>query len=155
MKFNKALTLGLVGMALAAPSVMAEGKHQHDEAAHHEAHAGNMLKEYAAVSAALYADDLDAAKEAAADMVDHDGKSAMTKHAQAIANSKTLEDARMHFKELSDIAIPIATKEKSMHVAHCPMANGGKGADWLQASDGEIQNPYYGAKMAHCGKFVK
>jgi hypothetical protein len=35
------------------------------------------------------------------------------------------------------------------------MAMEGKGADWLQQSDKEIQNPYFGAKMAHCGKFTK
>ena len=154
MKFNPALTLGLIGLALATPSVMAEDKHKHDEASH-EAHADHMLEGYAVVSTALYKDDLAAAKKAASGMVKHDKDSAMAKHAQAIADSKSIDDARMHFKELSDIAIPIAKKEKTMHVAHCPMAMDGKGADWLQASDTEIQNPYYGASMAHCGKFKK
>ena len=154
MKFNPALTLGLIGLALATPSVMAEDKHKHDEASH-EAHADHMLEGYAVVSTALYKDDLAAAKKAASGMVKHDKDSAMAKHAQAIADSKSIDDARKHFKELSDIAIPIAKKEKTMHVAHCPMAMDGKGADWLQASDTEIQNPYYGASMAHCGKFKK
>ena len=114
-----------------------------------------MLEGYAALSTALYKDDFAAAKKTAAGMVKHDKDSAMAKHAQAIADSKSIEDARKHFKELSDVAIPIAKKEKTMHVAHCPMAMKGKGADWLQKSDKEIQNPYFGAKMAHCGKFTK
>ena len=96
-----------------------------------------------------------AAKKAAAGMVKHDKDSAIAKPAQAIADSKNIEEARTHFKMLSDMAIPIAKKEKTMHLAHCPMAMGGKGADWLQKSDNEVQNPYFGKKMPHCGKMVK
>jgi hypothetical protein len=154
MKINPALTLGLIAFSFATPAVMAEDGHNHKEAGH-EAHADHMLEGYAALSTALYKDDLAAAQKAATGMVKHDKDSAMAKHAQAIADSKTIEDARKHFKELSDIAIPIAKKEGGMHVAHCPMAMEGKGADWLQKSDEEIQNPYFGAKMAHCGKFTK
>ena len=154
MKINPALTLGLIAFSFATPAVMAEDGHNHKEAGH-EAHADHMLEGYAALSTALYKDDLAAAKKAAAGMVKHDKDSAMAKHAQAIADSKDIADARKHFKELSDIAIPIAKKEGTMHVAHCPMAMEGEGADWLQQSDKEIQNSYFGAKMAHCGKFMK
>jgi hypothetical protein len=36
------------------------------------------------------------------------------------------------------------------------MANDGKGGDWLQkSSDKQVNNPYFGAKMAHCGSFMK
>jgi len=120
-----------------------------------EAKTNHMLDGYADVSAALYKDDLAAAKKAAAGMAMHDKDSAMNEHAQAIAESETIEDARMHFKELSDLAIPVAKKDKSMHQMHCPMAMDGKGADWLQVSADEVQNPYMGTKMPHCGKVVK
>jgi len=33
---------------------------------------------------------------------------------------------------------------------HCPMAFGGRGADWLQVTEG-TENPYYGSKMFKCG----
>lgn len=154
MKINSALALGFFAFTLATPAAMAEKEHNHKEAGH-EAHADHMLEGYAALSTALYKDDLAAAQKAAAGIAKHDKDSAMAKHAQAIADSKTIEDARMHFKELNDIAIPIAKEEGDMHVAHCPMAMDGKGADWLQKSDKEIQNPYLGTKMAHCGKFTK
>lgn len=154
MKIKPALTLGFIAFALVTPVALAEDEHDH-KAAGHEAHADHMLEGYAALSTALYKDDFAAAKKTAAGMVKHDKDSAMAKHAQAIADSKSIEDARMHFKMLSDVAIPIAKKEKSMHVVHCPMAMKGKGADWLQKSDKEVQNPYFGAKMAHCGKFTK
>jgi hypothetical protein len=153
MKIKSTLVAGLLGLSIATPTVMAD-EHKHHKAKH-EAHADHMLEGYALVSSALYKDDLAAAKKAAADMVKHDKKSAMAKPAKAIADSKTIAAARKSFKELSDIAIPIAKKEKSMHVAHCPMAMNGKGAHWLQSSNKEIQNPYFGAKMAHCGKFTK
>ena len=154
MKINYALALSLIGFAFATPAVMAAESHNHP-AAGNEAHADPMLEGYAVVSTALYKDDLAAVKKAAAGMVKHDKDNAMAKPAQAIADSKDIEQARNHFKELSDIAIPIAKKAKTMHVAHCPMAMDNQGADWLQASNREIQNPYFGAKMAHCGKFQK
>lgn len=154
MKINPALTLGLIGLAFATPAAMAEDGHDHGTAGH-EAYADHLLEGYAVVSTALYKDDLAAAKKAAAGMVKHDKDSAIAKPAQAIADSKNIEEARTHFKMLSDMAIPIAKKEKTMHLAHCPMAMGGKGADWLQKSDNEVQNPYFGKKMPHCGKMVK
>ncbi len=154
MKINHALAISLLGFAFATPALMAEEAHDH-AAAGHEAHADHMLEGYAAVSTALYKDDLAAAKKAAAGMVKHDKDSAMAKPAQAIADSKDIDEARTHFNELSVVAIPVAKKADTMHVAHCPMAMGGKGADWLQKSADEVQNPYMGKKMPHCGKMVK
>lgn len=148
MKLNPLITLGAIALAFTSPAALAEKSHDHHKK---EAHARHMLEGYAAVSNALYKDDLAAAKKNAVGMVKHDKDSKMAKPAQAIADSKTLEEARKHFKQLSDIAIPIAKREKTMHVAHCPMAMNGKGADWLQKSDDEIRNPYMGAKMPHCG----
>ena len=36
---------------------------------------------------------------------------------------------------------------------HCPMANSGSGADWLQMPS-TTANPYYGASMLRCGSQV-
>jgi len=154
MKINYALALSLLGLAFATPAALAEDGHDH-KAGGHEAHADHMLEGYAAVSTALYKDDLAAAKKAAAGMVKHDKHSALAKPAKAIADSKHIEVARVHFKTLTDLAIPIAKKEKTMHRMHCPMAMGGKGADWLQKSADQVNNPYMGKKMPHCGKVVK
>lgn len=153
MKIKHALTLGLFGFALASPVLNAEEpKH---ETTGKEAHADPMLEGYSAVATALYKDDLAGAKKAAEGMVKHDKDSPMAKHCQAIADSKTLEEARTHFKECSDVAIPMAKEKKMMHEMNCPMAFGDKGANWLQKSGDEVQNPYMGSKMPHCGKLVK
>ena len=156
MKINHSVARSLLGftLACATPAVMAEEANK-QVAADHDAHADPIMEGYAAVSAALYKDDLAAAKLAASGMGKHDKDSAMAKHAEAIANSKNIDEARMHFKELSDAAIPLAKATKTMHQMHCPMAMEGKGADWLQKSADEVQNPYMGAAMPHCGKMVK
>jgi len=152
MKPTFALAFSLLGLALALPTLSAAEPHH--EGTTKEAHADHMLEGYAAVSTALYKDDLAAAKKAAGGMVKHDKDSAMAKHCQAIADSKNIEEARTHFKALSDAAIPVAKEKKMMHEMNCPMAFGDKGANWLQKSGDEVQNPYFGAKMPHCGKMV-
>ena len=152
MKSNLTLAISLLGFAIATPALIAAEPHH--ESATKEAHADHMLEGYSAVATALYKDDLAAAKKAAGGMVKHDKDSAMAKHCQGIADSKTIEEARTHFKALSDAAIPVAKEKKMMHEMHCPMAFGDKGANWLQKSGDEVQNPYFGAKMPHCGKMV-
>ena len=153
MKINLALTLALLGFALTGPVLKAEEPRQ--DQPDKEVQSDPMLEGYSAVSTALYKDDLAAAKKAAGGMVKHDKDSAMAKHCQAIADSESLEDARKHFKALSDIAIPLAKAAKTMHEMHCPMAFGNKGANWLQKSAAEVQNPYFGSKMPNCGEAVK
>lgn len=153
MKRNQAIALSLLGFFLASPTITAAEPHQ--ETAGKEAHADHMLEGYSVLSTALYKDDLAGAKKAAEGMVKHDKDSAMAKHCQAIADSKTLEEARTHFQACSAIAIPMAKEKKMMHEMHCPMAADGKGANWLQKSADEVQNPYMGSKMPHCGNIVK
>lgn len=152
MKIHPIIPLSIAALVFSAAPSLAEDGHEHG-AAGHEAHADHMLEGYAALAEALYRDNLTVAKSIAAGMVKHDKDSAMAKPAGAIAKSDNLDAARKHFKELSDVAIPVARKEKTMHVAHCPMAMDGKGANWLQKSKDEIHNPYMGKKMPHCGKF--
>jgi hypothetical protein len=153
MKINPVIGISLLGLAFSAPSVIAA--EAATEAPAKVDPADKSLDGYPAISTALYKDDLAAAQKAAAAMAKAHMDSPLAKHCQAIADSKTLEEARLHFKELSDAAIPMAKHMKTMHEMHCPMASGGKGANWLQTSDAEVQNPYMGAKMPHCGKAVK
>jgi len=153
METNFALIGCLFGLALTEPVLIAE-EHQH-VAVPKEAHDDHVIEGYAAIGTALHEDDLTAAKKAAVGLIRHRTDSAIETYCQAIAISKTLEKARTHFKAFSDAIIPIAKEDALMHVAHCPMAAGGKGASWLQKSADEVQNPYMGSKMPHCGKLVK
>ena len=115
---------------------------------------GDMKKEilssYVKVSAALAADDLGAAKKAAAAVAEHASMSDMNKSiaakASAVAKATKIDAARTAFKSLSAAVEPLAAGEKGYVVMNCPMAN----ADWVQTSN-DVKNPYYGKSMLTCG----
>jgi hypothetical protein len=78
----------------------------------------------------------------------------LKKHAQHISESGEIEHQRGHFIDLSDNMITLIKVVKpvtTVYLQHCPMANDGKGADWL-SKETVINNPYYGSMMLHCGK---
>ena len=149
------ISIAIFGFAMTAMPLNA-AEHSQGNHPHKEAHAEPMLEGYNVVATALYKDDLATAKKAAAGIVKHDKKSPLAAPAKELSNAKTIVEARKSFNALSAAAIKIAKTEKGYKVAHCPMANGNKGGYWLQkGSDKKVNNPYFGAKMAHCGSFVK
>lgn len=153
----KVIAASTFGLALTSIPVAAK-EHEHDHAkhAHKEGHADHMLEGYYAVSTALFKDDLKTAKKAASGMVKHDRKSTLAPAAQQLAKAKNIADARKVFNSLSAAAIKLAKTQKGYKLAFCPMANDSKGGYWLQKnSDTKVNNPYFGAKMPHCGKFKK
>ena len=79
-----------------------------------------------------------------------------SEHAEHISENP-LKHQREHFDILSkDVIdmIAITGTDKKLYQDFCPMYNDYKGAQWLSASE-EIKNPYYGSKMAKCGKIQK
>ena len=105
-----------------------------------EAHR-NFLAPYEAVRAALAADDLAAAKEAAA-AISGDA-------ANATAKADSLPVAREAFRALSRQALEIARGQPGYYQAHCPMVPANQG-NWVQTTK-IISNPYFGKSMAKCG----
>ncbi len=80
--------------------------------------------------------------------------SKLTADAEKINGSGDIEKQRAHFVTLSDHLIAVMKVIKTdgeTYVDHCPMANDGKGANWL-SKEKPIKNPYYGASMLTCGK---
>jgi hypothetical protein len=77
--------------------------------------------------------------------------------AQRIKNSKEVEQQREHFMTLSknmyDL-IKVSKAAGTVYYQFCPMANDGKGANWL-SKESAIRNPYYGSQMLTCGKTVE
>lgn len=63
-----------------------------------------------------------------------------------------IAEARLLFGEMSKQLIELLSKESSfandLHVFECPMAKGYK--KWVQPND-ELENPYMGSSMLHCG----
>lgn len=73
------------------------------------------------------------------------------KAAEALADAKTIEDARKHFATLSAILVP-KFQEANIPGAYaymCSMEN----ASWMQRGTA-IENPYYGKSMLTCGSAI-
>ena len=74
--------------------------------------------------------------------------------AQHIAETKDAGHQRDHFNTLSDniYAMVKATgaNDSKLYRQYCPMAMDNEGAYWLSAEK-EVNNPYFGNKMLHCG----
>jgi hypothetical protein len=82
---------------------------------------------------------------------------ALKTDAQNIANSQDEKVQRTHFISLSDNMyqlLKVAKYDVPVYYQHCPMANDGKGANWLSTKSA-VKNPYYGSMMLNCGKVVE
>jgi copper chaperone CopZ len=81
----------------------------------------------------------------------------LTADTKSISETQDIKKQRTVFMSLSknmyDL-IKVAKYEKPVFYQFCPMANGGKGANWL-SKDNAIKNPYYGSQMMSCGKTVE
>jgi copper chaperone CopZ len=74
-----------------------------------------------------------------------------------IEETKDVGHQRDHFNTLSDNMyqlFKVSKQETPTYYQHCPMANNGKGANWL-SKENTVKNPYYGSKMLSCGKTVE
>jgi len=77
--------------------------------------------------------------------------------AEHISDTKEITHQRDHFMSLSKnlyAVIIVSKSETPIYYQFCPMANKGKGANWLSL-DNKIKNPYYGNQMLTCGKVVE
>ncbi len=83
-----------------------------------------------------------------------DVKDDIKEHAEHIGgNRDKIAHQREHFETMSkDVydLVKVMDNEQTLYKDHCPMYNGGKGADWLSEVK-EIKNPYLGKKMPTCG----
>jgi len=81
----------------------------------------------------------------------------LNSNTEKIATSTSIEKQRNAFMDLSaniyDL-IKVSKQEIPTYYQHCPMANDGKGANWL-SKENTIKNPYYGSQMLTCGKTVE
>ena len=77
--------------------------------------------------------------------------------AEHINETKDIVHQRDHFMSLSKNmyeVIKVANPVEPVYYQFCPMANQGKGANWL-SRETAIKNPYYGSRMLSCGKVVE
>ncbi len=84
-------------------------------------------------------------------------QSALTEDAEQISDTGDAKRQRDYFVTLSSAIYKLQKVSKTaapVYYQFCPMANGGKGANWL-SKEKPIKNPYYGSKMMSCGKTVE
>jgi copper chaperone CopZ len=77
--------------------------------------------------------------------------------AEHISDTEDIKHQRDHFMTLSKNMyemIKVSKSETPTYYQFCPMANGGKGANWL-SKENAVKNPYYGSMMLSCGKTVE
>jgi len=77
--------------------------------------------------------------------------------AEHIADTKDTSHQREHFMSLSKniyALMKVSKYEQPVYYQFCPMANDGKGANWL-SKENVVKNPYYGSQMLNCGKTVE
>ena len=111
-----------------------------------------LLDNYVSAQEALASDNLAAAVQAFGAMApDSDG--ALEKMVLEISEAEDLESVRSRFKQLSEKIREMDLPEGYVAV-HCPMADDGEGADWVQ-KEGDIANPYFGTAMKECGEIIE
>ncbi len=77
--------------------------------------------------------------------------------AEHITNTKDAAHQRDHFMRLSKniyALMKVCKYEQPVYYQFCPMANDGKGANWL-SKESVVKNPYYGSQMLSCGKTIE
>lgn len=99
------------------------------------------LARYEKVRAALAADNLPAAQEAAAPLATE---------GMTLNQSKSLPEARNAFIPLSEKAKKLTAGHPGYYLIYCPMVK----HDWVQTSD-KISNPYVTGDMSQCGEIKK
>lgn len=113
----------------------------------------NLIDKYLTLKDALVATDAAKAKVAASDFIKVNTNIKLDAALKTIAGTNDVAAQRVAFEELSInmySLVKTAGTDVTLYKQFCPMAFSGKGAYWL-ATEEEVNNPYYGDKMLHCG----
>ncbi len=110
-----------------------------------------VLLHYVAAQEALASDDLDQARQALQGLV-QSASPTLKPLAEKAASAADIAAVRVAFKPLSE-QVRKGQIPEGYVVAYCPMADGDKGAHWVQKDQPQIANPYFGASMLRCGVF--
>jgi len=108
-----------------------------------------LIPSYVTVATALAADDLQGAIDGAEDLglwAECSGEKTLDDAVADLERSRTLAEARIAFRTISEQVIRLSRWFPGYYVMTCPEAK----ADWIQ-TDPEIANPYYGSKRLHSG----
>lgn len=127
-----------------------------------DANATAVYQQYLVLKDALVSSDEEAVKTAAKSLEKalKKVKSAkeVTAPAKTVAAASSLTQQRQAFSGLSNAITEWVKTQQieqgQIYLEYCPMANENTGAYWL-ANESEINNPYFGKMMLHCGKVTE
>lgn len=109
---------------------------------------------YLAIKDALVATDAKKVSKAAKGFLEKNTNAALKTSLQKIAKTTDVSIQRKAFEQLSKDMYHFVTTEgvgTTVYKQYCPMAFGNKGAYWL-AKEKQVNNPYFGDAMLHCGR---
>lgn len=150
-----------VGLSVSACTEEGGNKQETADSAEEEGVSEASINAYFSLKDALVQSDVEATARAASTLMSSlEGETAawaspLRDHAQQIAETGELSAAREHFFNLSKGMYEALKVGKSsdavVYQQYCPMAFNNTGAFWLAAEE-EINNPYFGDMMLHCGR---
>lgn len=168
----KTYIITLLALFLGLANIQGQEKKEHS----HDEHLSTLISEYMDFKNALVADDFEKAQKHISnftkevksndEMNEHKEHQKMheSHHAKMLAaveptsSAKNIEELRSSLEGITMELVKAVENQgydkSALYVQFCPMANNGKGANWLSKSE-EIANPYFGQKMHKCGSTVK
>lgn len=118
-----------------------------------EEQSGGIVESYLAVKDALVATDAAKTQKAAKAFLEVNTNEALTPALEAIVATTDVVVQRTAFESLSMNMYNLVKTDGAdiaLYKQYCPMAFNNKGAFWL-AAEQEVNNPYFGDRMLHCG----
>lgn len=112
------------------------------------------VESYLAIKDALVKTNAAEASKAAKSFLKSNSNQKLIGSLEAIANASDVKAQRQAFETLSmDMyeVVKAGNNESPLYKQYCPMAFNNKGAFWLAAEE-EVNNPYFGDLMLHCGR---
>jgi len=168
----KIYLITLIALFLSLTNIQAQENKEHS----HDDHLSTLISEYMDFKNALVADDFEKAQKHISnftkevksneEMNEHKEHQKMheSHHAKMLSvvetasSAKNIEELRNSLEGITMELVKAVENQgydkSALYVQFCPMANNGKGANWLSKSE-EIANPYFGQKMHKCGSTVK
>lgn len=113
----------------------------------------NMIDSYLALKDALVGSNVEAAQKSASAFMKLNNRDELIENLSIISESQDIEQQRKAFEDVSKSMytfVKAMGTETVLYKQYCPMAFGNKGAYWLAAEE-EVNNPYFGDRMLHCG----
>lgn len=144
---------------LAGVGSMVKMGHQHNETSQKEVDVRALFIDYNLVTIALYKDDFKTAKTHILALKEaikkHTPKEAiLLKAADKGVKAKDIKALRNAYEIISTWMVAQVRKQglgQKAFIQYCPMVHGDKGAAWVSLEK-EINNPYFGSMMLHCGE---